>query len=215
MIQVAESLFAGPVAIGVALGALAAKKGFLLGALIAGNRSNGHNRYRRSPSYSTSHHYDTNSNYHYTRPTAYYYSSSQTYHRRGKRSEHGMHPEELSRLRREVETFNFDEWILEMSSKDQDDCSKKLICELSAKAVFNKNSLTDDEKILADLFAVGLDISKSEIEFSLAAEIGKNKGLKRCKQMYKIQLEIEGLTEAEIEEQIAEEQRDVEEELKK
>merc|ERR1711973_156412 len=226
-------LLLGPVAVGVALGALAVKKGFILGALISGKWSGGHSRYRRAPSYSPSNHYTTNT--YYTKPTAYYYSSTQSYYSRGKRSIPELEHHELQRLKREAESFNFDEWILDMSSKDQDDCTKKLICELTAGATFNKKSLTDDEKYLVDLFAVGLDANKSEVELALAAEIGKNKGLKRCRQMYKrcetstddilamistelkemnkIQLEVEGLSRAEIEEQIAKEEEETQKKL--
>jgi len=233
--QVAESLFLGPVAVGVALGALAAKKGFILGALIAGGRSRGHSRYRRAPSYSPSNHYDTSSNTYYTRPTAYYYSSSQTYYRRGKRSVAEFDHEQLRRLRREAETFDYNDWILDMSSKDQDDCTKKLICELSSSSSAKKR-LSDDEKTILEIFEVAVDATSSEVVFALAAEVGKKRGLKGCTTMYKrcetstediltmisleqkdmnrIQLEIEGLSQAEIEKQIEAEELDAQRKLK-
>ena len=46
LVQLAESIFLGPVGVGLAVGAILAKKGFLLGAAIANRRSRGHRRYK-------------------------------------------------------------------------------------------------------------------------------------------------------------------------
>jgi len=238
LVMQAEALFLGPIAIGVGVGALAAKKGFILGAIIAGRRSRGHrsSSYSSSRSYHQSHHYDTTYTSHYTKPTTYYYSSSQYTYRRGKRSADQYSQQEMLRIKRAVESFDLDQWMIDMSSKDQDDCSKKLICDLSAKAAFNLNSLSRDEKTLVDMFNKALDINSSEVEFELAAAIGKNKGEKRCKQLYKrcetstedmllmidremqelrnIELEVKGLSEGEIKEQIEKENAEVQKNLK-
>merc|ERR1712141_640198 len=80
-----EALFFGPIAVGLGLGILAFKKGFLIGTALSSSRT------RRSyqPSnyrYTQNHHYDSNYNRWYSKPRRhYYYSSSPYYGRRGKR----------------------------------------------------------------------------------------------------------------------------------
>lgn len=81
-----------------------------------------------------------------------------------------------------------------------------------------------------------MDATSSEVVFALAAEVGKKRGLKGCTTMYKrcetstediltmisleqkdmnrIQLEIEGLSQAEIEKQIEAEELDAQRKLK-
>merc|ERR1711953_671453 len=115
-----EALFFGPIAVGLGLGILAFKKGFLIGTALSSSRT------RRSyqPSnyrYTQNHHYDSN------------------YNRwRGKRDTE--HPEmlELKRIKREVEAEGFDinNWYRDMTEMDQDGCGKKLVCELRAKQKF-------------------------------------------------------------------------------
>jgi len=230
LLDVVQGIFLGPVAIGLGLGALLVKKGFIGGALIAGRRSRRSSRGLSYGGYSRRNHYSSNSHNRYTRQPNYYYSSSRSnsYHR-GKRSIPEFSTEELHRIRREVDTFDFDNWVLDMSSKDQDDCSKKLICELSAKN--SQSRTTDNEKDIAKIFSKALDINSGEVEFNLAAEIGLKKGSKRCQQLYKrcdtsledmmqmievemesmreVELQLQGLTQSEIEKQIENEKEEL------
>merc|ERR1711953_1290900 len=115
--QLTEAIFFGPIAVGLGIGILAAKKGFLIGTALANSRT------RRSyqPSnyrYTPSHHYDTSYNRWYQKPRRHYYYSSSPYsYRRGKRDTE--HPEmvELRRIKREVESGGFDinNWYRDMT----------------------------------------------------------------------------------------------------
>merc|ERR1711981_1192265 len=168
-----EAIFFGPIAIGLGIGILAAKKGFLIGTALSNSRT------RRS--YQPNH-------YHYTpihHYTSSYYSSSPYSYRRGKRDTE--HPEmvELKRIKREVEAGGFDinTWYRDMTEMDQDGCGKKLICELRAK---QKSGFTEDERLIAENFGSGtqVDVSDITVEYDLAAQLGKYMGLERCQQLY-------------------------------
>lgn len=78
------------------------------------------------------------------------------------------------------------EWYEDMSTKDQDDCGKRMVCELRAKEARSARALNSNEKIIADSFGSGnaVDVSKVEVEFELAAQIGKNMGMGRCGEIY-------------------------------
>merc|ERR1712024_103614 len=183
--HLAEAIFFGPIAIGLGIGILALKKGFLIGTALANSRT------RRSyqPSnyrYNQRHHYDTSYNRWYQKPRRhYYYSSSPYYNRRGKRDTE--HPEmvELKRIKREVEAGGVDinNWYRDMTEMDQDGCGKKLICELRAK---QKSGFTEDERLIAENFGSGtqVDVSDITVEYDLAAQLGKYMGLERCQQLY-------------------------------
>merc|ERR1711913_216296 len=183
--HLAEAIFFGPIAIGLGIGILAAKKGFLIGTALASSRT------RRSyqPTnyrYTPQHHYDSSHNRYYSKPRRhYYYSSSPYYGRRGKRATE--HPEmvELKRIKREVEAGGFDinTWYRDMTEMDQDGCGKKLICELRAK---QKSGFTEDERLIAENFGSGtqVDVSDITVEYDLAAQLGKYMGLERCRQLY-------------------------------
>merc|ERR1712001_118678 len=181
-----DAIFFGPVAIGLGIGILAAKKGFLVGTALANSRT------RRSYQinnyhYIQSHHYDTSYNRWYQKPRRHYYYSSSPYtYRRGKRDTE--HPEmvELRRIKREVESGGFDinNWYRDMTEMDQDGCGKKLICELRAKQ--QSSGFTADEKLIAENFGSGtqVDVSDITVEYDLAAQLGKYMGLDRCQQLY-------------------------------
>merc|ERR1711990_620980 len=184
--QLTEAIFFGPIAVGLGIGILAAKKGFLIGTTLANSRT------RRSyqPSnyrYTPSHHYETSYNRWYQKPRRHYYYSSSPYsYRRGKRDTE--HPEmvELRRIKREVESGGFDinNWYRDMTEMDQDSCGKKLICELRAKQ--QSSGFTADEKLIAENFGSGtqVDVSDITVEYDLAAQLGKYMGLERCQQLY-------------------------------
>merc|ERR1711913_234537 len=183
--HLAEAIFFGPIAIGLGIGILAAKKGFLVGTALASSRTKRSyqpTNYRYTPQ----HHYDSSYNRYYSKPRRhYYYSSSPYYGRRGKRDTE--HPEmaELKRIKREVEAGGFDinNWYRDMTEMDQDGCGKKLVCELRAK---QKSGFTEDERLIAENFGSGnqVDVSDITVEYDLAAQLGKYMGLERCQQLY-------------------------------
>ena len=76
-----------------------------------------------------------------------------------------------------------DDWYMEMVVKDQDDCTKRLICEVSYKNE-NGKSLSPVEREIVGIFGVGrsVDTSQSTAIFDFAALAGKywNRGGKGC-----------------------------------
>ena len=68
-----------------------------------------------------------------------------------------------------------DEWYLEMVEKDQDDCTKRLICEISHKKA-GGSRLNSVEEGVMDIFGKGssVDTSKSTAIFDFAAQAGKS-----------------------------------------
>merc|ERR1711953_1385286 len=167
----AEAIFLGPIAVGVALGAIAVGKGLILGSILSQRRTShrsgrGYTRYNRRS--------------HYTQPKTYYYSSShhdQYDHHYGKRfaAPEPISMEELMRLKREVtDKIMTDDWYMEMVQKDQDDCTKRLICEISSKKE-NGEVLTVVEEGIIGIFGKGraVDTSKSTAIFDFAAQAGK------------------------------------------
>merc|ERR1711997_1194635 len=184
--HLAEAIFFGPIAIGLGIGILAAKKGFLIGTALASSRTR-RSYQPRNYRYTQNHHYDSSYNRWYSKPRRhYYYSSNPYYGRRGKRETE--HPEmvELKRIKREVEAGGFDinNWYRDMTEMDQDGCGKKLICELRAKQ--QSSGFTADEKLIAENFGSGtqVDVSDITVEYDLAAQLGKYMGLERCQQLY-------------------------------
>ena len=67
-----------------------------------------------------------------------------------------------------------DEWYMEMVRKDQDDCTKRLICEVSHKKASGKN-MSEVELGIIEVFGqgTGVDTSKSTAVFDFAAQAGK------------------------------------------
>jgi len=75
-----------------------------------------------------------------------------------------------------------DEMFLSASQSDADDCAKKLICSLAAR---NPATLAEDESVISSLFGNGdLDVSKSTVEFDLAAIMGRRVGVEQCSRVY-------------------------------
>merc|ERR1712102_63217 len=157
----AEAIFLGPVAVGVALGAIAVGKGLILGSILSQRRTShrsgrGYTRYnRRSHCTQPRKYYQ-----HYTQPKTYYYSSShhdQYDHHYGKRfaAPEPISMDELMRLKREVtDKIMTDDWYMEMVQKDQDDCTKRLICEISFRNE-NGERLTPVQQEIIAIFGVG------------------------------------------------------------
>ena len=188
-----EAIFLGPIAVGVALGAIAVTKGLILGSILSRGRTS-HRNGRRYSSYSRTTHYSQTNDYysHYTQPRVVsilklnhlcsknivlfqYYYSSKSYNYRGKRSVPDYSEEELSRMIREVRDNTMtNEWYMDMVEKDQDDCTKRMICEVAHKKDQGKR-LSDVEEQILEIFGEGLsvDTSKTTAVFDFAAQAGK------------------------------------------
>merc|ERR1712172_359111 len=174
-----EAIFLGPIAVGAVIGAFAVGKGFLLGSVLSQRRSRKQSyRQTRSytPRYNKHHHYTPDYKYtqHYTHQNQYYYASNQHQYR-GKRFAPEITMAEMERYKREVaDKIMTDEWYMEMVEKDQDDCTKRLICEVSHKKASGKRLNTIEEGVM-DIFGKGesVDTSKSTAIFDFAAQAGK------------------------------------------
>jgi len=182
---------AGPIAVGLGVGLLAAGGGFLLGTSLSRSRSRRSYRQSRSYRYQPSNHYTSRNNRWYAQPRQNYYYASEKWsssYYRGKRSvDQQEQLEELHRMKRDIDEngFNMNDYYRDMTEMDQDSCGKKLICELRSKEASGV-SMTDEEKIIAEKFGSGkqVDVSDITVEFDLAAQIGRNMGEARCKQLY-------------------------------
>ena len=184
--SVAGGFFLGPIAVGAGLGALFLTKGLILGAALSSSRSRqqSYSRGRRN-NYETDQHYNTDYNSDYSRTPSYYYSSEK--HGHGKPSKRSVvNREALNRVRREIrETFDESAWYLDMVEKDQDDCTKRLVCELAARSA--AGHLDGVEAELSEAFGLGnsVDVSSSKAVFDMAAQAGKLMGVKRCEEFYR------------------------------
>merc|ERR1712038_1445147 len=161
-----EALFFGPIAVGLGIGILAFKKGFLIGTALSSSRT------RRSyqPSnyrYTQNHHYDSNYNRWYSKPRRhYYYSSSPYYGRRGKRDTE--HPEmlELKRIKREVEAGGFDINNCDLSSADMVRMIKTEMDNLDRMKLDLENEEVDVGSIERE------EVEETEVEFRKLQENG-------------------------------------------
>ena len=144
----AEAIFHVPIALGLTLGAIAVGKGLILGSILSKHKT---------------------SHYHYHYPPQHH-----SYHR-GKRSSEPISMEELMRLKKEVrDNIMTDDWYMEVVEKDQDDCTKRLICEISSKKESGEVLTVVEEEIIG-IFGKGraVDTSKSTAIFDFAAQAGK------------------------------------------
>ena len=64
--------------------------------------------------------------------------------------------------------------MLKKSLQDQDDCSKRLLCELNAKKAGGE-AITENEEIIAASYGKSdsIDISTESLEFDIAAVLGR------------------------------------------
>ncbi|CAB4070263.1 unnamed protein product [Lepeophtheirus salmonis] len=77
----------------------------------------------------------------------------------------------------------YEEILLSASQEDQNDCAKRLVCEISS---LPPTAMSLEEVQIASAFNSNyLDISKATVEFELAAQIGKRVGLEQCSVIYK------------------------------
>ena len=64
--------------------------------------------------------------------------------------------------------------LIQICLQDQDDCSKRLLCELNAKKA-SGGELSDNEDIIAESYGNNdeVDINAESLEFDIAALLGK------------------------------------------
>ena len=70
--------------------------------------------------------------------------------------------------------YKDDIWQNDMIFKDQDDCSKRLVCELN-RMRRDGEEMTENEIVMAEAFGSGneLDVAKPSLAFDIAAIIGR------------------------------------------
>ena len=142
--------------------------------------------------YSSSDHFYPVNNLRYYQPNVFHYHSTPWHYRWGRSADLAARERREARL---VEigdirsipvskisdvaanvsvAYNDDIWQNDMIFKDQDDCSKMLVCELNTMRRDGK-SLTDTETIIADAFGSGteLDVAKLSLSFDIAAVLGR------------------------------------------
>ena len=140
---------------------------------------------------STDHFYPVN-NLRYYQPNVFHYHSTPWHYRWGRSTDLAARERREARL---VEigdirsipvskisdvaanvsvAYNDDIWQNDMIFKDQDDCSKMLVCELNKMRSEGKE-LSETETIIADAFGSGdeMDVAKLSLAFDIAALLGK------------------------------------------
>merc|ERR1712241_133177 len=155
-------------------------------------------------SYTSSNHFYTAANLAYYQPNLYHYHSTPWRYRWGRSADHEARNRRAAKL---VEIGDISQipvkkisdvaanvsvaydaqiWQNDMVFKDQDDCSKRLVCELNAMRS-DGQVLSENEEVLADAFgnAGELDIGKDSLEFDMAAVLGREVGAKRCELSYR------------------------------
>jgi len=170
----------------------------------------------RTATYTESDHFYTPNNMNYYQPNQYHYHSTPWQYRWGRSVREEGDEDDLSsnvtRSRRAAEprlgaasslrslpansissmaenvslAYQPDVWTNDMIFKDQDDCSKRMLCELNARRESGEQ-LTDNERIIADSYGGGgeVDINAESLEFDIAALLGKIGGMRRCEMSYR------------------------------
>jgi len=157
-----------------------------------------------SRSYSVSDHFHTARHIKYYQPNVYHYHSTPWRYRWGRAANEEARAKREARLV-EIGDINSipvgkisdvaanvsvaykpDIWENDMIFKDQDDCSKRLLCDLNAMRKEGVD-LSEDALVLADSFGKGnnLDIGAETLEFDIAAVLGRTAGRLRCELSYR------------------------------
>merc|ERR1712117_540180 len=154
--------------------------------------------------YTENDHYYSSNNLRYYQPNVYHYHSTPWHYRWGRSADvearqrredrlievgdlNSIPLERISDVAANVSiAYKDDIWQNDMIFKDQDDCSKRLICELNNKKRSGK-SLTDTEIIIADAFGSSneLDVADLALPFNIAAVLGREVGGNRCALSYR------------------------------
>jgi len=169
----------------------------------------------RTATYTESDHFYTPNNMNYYQPNKYHYHSTPWRYRWGRSADAGnteananttmrarraaeprlgrvssirdLEPNAVSSLAENVSVaYRSDVWTNDMIYKDQDDCSKMMLCQLNAKRATGE-TLSQNEAIIADRYGKGdeVDINAESLEFDVAALLGKVGGLRRCEMSYR------------------------------
>ena len=84
---------------------------------------------------------------------------SEFYNRYGKKEIPGYNKEDLNRKVRELADFTqTDEWYMDIVKKAQDDCTNRMICEVSNKA--SRQSMSSVEEGIIEVFGEGSVVIK-------------------------------------------------------
>ena len=155
----------------------------------------GSNGYETS-SYTENQHYYTSANLRYYQPNVFHYHSTPWHYRWGRAADTKARQKREEKLVEIGDISNIpvnkisdvaanvsiayqdDIWQNDMIFKDQDDCSKMLVCELNRMRSEGKE-LSEMETIIADAFGNGeeMDVAKLSLAFDIAALLGKAVGL--------------------------------------
>merc|ERR1711936_688577 len=195
--------FFGPPAVGLGVGLVGHNKKLQVATSIASRRSSRSYSHQsfikatphgvvgyRTATYTSTDHY----HYHST-PWSYRWGRSADLEAKERRdaklSQIGdmtsLPPSVISNLAANVSiAYNPQVWANDMVYKDQDDCSKRLLCELNAKLVEGKG-LSENERIIANSFGENneIDIGAETLAFDLAAVMGREGGMRRCELSYR------------------------------
>merc|ERR1712012_784379 len=205
MVSLAQSQgvhFFGPPAVGFGVGLVSVHRKFPVGTSIVSRRS--------SRSYSHQSFYQATPRGTFGYSTQQYSKSDHFYTARPWRYRWGRAANEEARAKREARLVEIGDiknipvgkisdvaanvsigyqpevWENDMIFKDQDDCSKRLLCELNAMRKEGKE-LSEDAKVLVDAYGKGnnLDIGAETLEFDIAAVLGRTVGKLRCELSYR------------------------------
>lgn len=93
------------------------------------------------------------------------------------------HALENGRSRRSIGNANAHEMFLKASLLDVDDCAKNLVCQLSTKSIESMDAL---ERTVFAIYGqdASIDLSRADVEFQLAANIGRQAGIQQCLNIY-------------------------------
>jgi len=153
----------------------------------------------RTATYTATDHYNTANHVSYYQPNQYHYHSTPWNYRWGRSADPEARQRReaklaevgdftripagaISRLAANVSlAYQPQVWANDMVFKDQDDCSKRILCELNANLVAGR-WLSENERIIANAFGKNneIDIGAETLEFDLAAVLGKKGGIRRC-----------------------------------
>jgi len=171
----------------------------------------------RTATYTENDHFYTPNNMNYYQPNQFHYHSTPWRYRWGRsadddnvtRSVRAAEPRldsisslsslpvsSISNLASNVSVaYQPDIWTNDMIFKDQDDCSKRLLCELNAKRSSGQK-LSENEEIIANSYGKDgeVDINAESLEFDIASLLGRIGGLRRCEMSYRrCESDIEGM----------------------
>ena len=165
--------FLGPAAVGAGLGAVFASRGERVGVELA--RSRLHRRTaKRTYSYSSDNHYSHS--LYQVLPDQYFYCSKEGF----PDAENQVDERGIAR-RPENETH----WHQGVAKMDQDDCTKRLFCELAAKK--RRDFTLLEQEVIAGAkinSTTNLDVSEATAVFQLAYRTGQVVGARGCREVY-------------------------------